>query len=141
MAISPLSVQQIVAVIRQQMTDPIRTMSTSVPMSAPGVVRKGAGTRSQTTKVKQGGLSKMIGHRVNALQVTDPERGRKAFRIFLESVLINELGEDLINDPSFYQMVDDIQVQMESNPDIAKAMREATDQLLSGVDPLKNAPK
>ena len=139
MAISPLSIQQIVAVIRQQITEPIRTFSNAPPMAAPGTGRKGAGTGSRSRQAKPSGLSKLIGHRVGALQAEDPERGRKAFRIFLESVLINELGENLINDPAFYQMVDDIQVQMESDPDIAKAMHEATAQLLAGVDPISQA--
>ena len=138
MAISPLSVQQIVAVIRQQMVDTVRPKATDTTALAPELLKKGEGKRTRTSKAKQGDLSKMIAHRVGALGESDPERGRKAFRIFLESVLINELGEDLINDPSFYQLVDDIHNQMENIPEIAKAMQDATSQLLAGSAPVNN---
>ena len=141
MAISPLSVQQIVAVIRQQMVDTVRPRAADTTALAPELVKKGEGKRTRTARAKQSDLSKMIGHRVGALDEFDPERGRKAFRIFLESILINELGEDLINDPSFYQMVDEIHSQMENMPEIANAMQDATAQLLTGGAPGSNSQR
>lgn len=47
-------------------------------------------------------------------------------------MLLAELGESLINDAAFYQMVDHVQQQMESDPQIAKAIQEASTILLSG---------
>ncbi|WP_374335625.1 hypothetical protein [Leeia sp.] len=51
--------------------------------------------------------------RPTALNPDDAQQQRKAFRIFLETLLLAELGEHLINDPAFQGMVDDIQTVME----------------------------
>ncbi len=76
-------------------------------------------------------MGRLITERVKALDPEDPKRGRKAFRIFLESVLLSELGEGLINDPQFYQMVDKIQDSMERDPRILAAIEQAVAALLN----------
>lgn len=76
-------------------------------------------------------MSRLIAVRIKALDPDDPKRGRKAFRIFLESVLLSELGEGLINDPQFYQMVDKIQDTMERDPRILAAIEQAVAALLN----------
>lgn len=55
--------------------------------------------------------------------------------MFLESVLLSELGDGLINDPGFYQMVDHVQNQMEADPHLAHAIQEAAAVLLSERGP------
>ena len=80
----------------------------------------------------QEGLASLISRRICSIDPDDPQRGRKAFRVFLESVLLAELGNDLINDAAFYQMVDQIQLQMESDPHLGPAILEATSLLLEG---------
>jgi len=77
-------------------------------------------------------LASLIARRVRMIDPDDPQRGRKAFRVFLESVLLAELGKDLINDAAFYQMVDHIQFQMETDPQLGPAVREAAPLLLEG---------
>lgn len=47
------------------------------------------------------------------------------FRAFLEATLLAELGENLINDPRFRDMVDAVQEQMESDPKISVAIAQA----------------
>jgi hypothetical protein len=77
------NVAQIVAAIRQQLV--ARTDNR---------VRGAAGTRSSTeSHAKRPDLFTLVGQRVKAIGRDDPDRGRKAFRIFLESVLIAELDE------------------------------------------------
>jgi hypothetical protein len=76
-------------------------------------------------------LANLVALRVRALDPDDPQRERKAFRVFLESVLLAELGENLINDPAFYRMVDDIQQQMEDDGALASSIHEASRQLLA----------
>jgi hypothetical protein len=73
--------------------------------------------------------------RVQMIGPEDPERERKAFRAFLESMLLAELGESLINDAGFYEMVDHIHQQMESDPDLAAAIHEAAALLLGEKRP------
>jgi hypothetical protein len=116
-------VQQIVAAIRAEMADRVQTGT------AP---RRATAKQSRTRSARTGSL---IAERVRALDPADPDRGRKAFRIFLESVLLAELGEELINDPGFYQLVEQVQRTMEDSPRISAAMAKAVGRLL---EPGKN---
>ncbi len=50
--------------------------------------------------------------------------------MFIESVLLFELGEGLINDPAFYQLVDSVQQAMEADAGLAKAVEEASAMLV-----------
>lgn len=111
-------VQQIVAAIRAEMAGRVQARST----------RKPAQTKSAGRTPSRAGS--LIAERVRALDPADPERGRKAFRIFLESVLLAELGEELINDHAFYELVDRVQRTMEASPQIAAAMSKAVARLL-----------
>lgn len=115
---APGPVQQIVAAIRAEMAGRVQ----------PGAVRKRA--ESNTARRPAGRAGTLIAERVRALDPADPERGRKAFRIFLESVLLAELGEELINDHGFYELVDQVQRTMEASPQIAAAMSKAVARLL-----------
>lgn len=68
--------------------------------------------------------------RVQAIHPDDPQRARKAFRIFLESALLAELGPDLVNDPAFAGMVDNVHRHMEEDAELAPALAEAARMLL-----------
>lgn len=72
----------------------------------------------------------LIAQRVRAIPAEDPQRRRKAFRIFLESALLNELGDSLINDPDFYRLVDQVEEQMTANPQLSEAIDAAAEMLL-----------
>ena len=79
-------------------------------------------------------LASVVAQRIRALPRDDPQRERKAFRLFLETVLIAELGAALVNDPSFTVMVDHVQKQMESDPQLAQASVDAARVLLKSAD-------
>lgn len=116
------NVQQIVASIRAEMA---QRVVVSDPSAVPVATKRRS--RAKTAPAKSAGL---ISQRVKALDPADPQRGRKAFRIFLESVLLNELGQELINDSAFYQMVDQVQQTMEQDEKIAAAIEKAVASLL-----------
>ena len=78
-------------------------------------------------------LAAVVAQRIRAIPAGDPERERKAFRLFLETVLLSELGESLVNDPSFSVMVDHVQKQMESDPKLKEASLEAARALLKSA--------
>ena len=81
-------------------------------------------------------LAAIVARRVRAIAPDDPGRRRKAFRVFLESVLLAELGEDqLINDPGFYRLVDDVHLQMEADAGLAQSIDDAAAWLLGGAPP------
>jgi hypothetical protein len=79
-------------------------------------------------------LASVVADRIRALERDDPQRERKAFRFFLETVILSELGQALVNDPSFPVMLDHVQQQMESDPELAQAAREAAQVLLAAAD-------
>ncbi|NHZ89932.1 hypothetical protein F2P45_13050 [Massilia sp. CCM 8733] len=117
------SVQQIVATIRAEMSSRVGNSDRRGPAMAEKPAPR---TRPAQASARMSGL---LLQRVAALDQADPERGRKAFRIFLESVLLAEFGEALINDPAFYAMVDQVQLTMEDDPQIAGAIAQAAESL------------
>lgn len=77
-------------------------------------------------------LAAIVAQRIQALAKDDPERRRKALRIFLESLLLEHFGADLLRDSSFAEMVDAVQGQMEGDSEIAAATDAFSDLLISG---------
>jgi hypothetical protein len=76
-------------------------------------------------------LEAHIALRIQEIGRDDPQRGRKAFRVFLESIVLTHFGEHLINDPKFYQLVDDIHMSMDNDPGIRHLVNSAIDHLFS----------
>jgi hypothetical protein len=76
-------------------------------------------------------LNALIASRVREVDREDPQRGRKAFRIFLEVALLSRCGEELINDPAFRQLVDDVHGALEADPGTKRLVDSAVDQLLN----------
>ena len=73
----------------------------------------------------------LLTQRLRAIAPQDPQRQRKAARIYLEAKLARELGPDLVNDPAFMQMVDAVHDQMRQDPDTAAALDRAGELLLA----------
>ena len=77
-------------------------------------------------------LGTVVARRVRALDPADPDRPRKAVRIFLESVLLAQFGERLVNDAGFHQLVDDVQRQMAGDSALARDMAAAAERMPAG---------
>jgi hypothetical protein len=90
--------------------------------------RRGTST-SQAAQTRED-LATRIARRVAVIDKGDPDRRRKAFRVFLESLMLDEWGAQLLNDPGFHQLVDTVQAQMESNAELRSLMNEASERLL-----------
>lgn len=93
------------------------------PSSAPAPASSQAAAHS--------GVRALVAQRVHALDASDPRRKHKAVRIFLESVLLYELGAQLVQDPSFGDMVDAVQAQMQGDAQLAAAVDQLGAFLLS----------
>ncbi|HYD61569.1 MAG TPA: hypothetical protein VEC35_14485 [Noviherbaspirillum sp.] len=123
----PIStVGQLVSVIRAQFAS--RSEFTSLqrrPYSGHGT----AANRTSTYNPEN--LESLIRLRIKNIDPADLNRGRKAFRVFLEAILLSHFGETLINDPKFYQLVDDVQLSMEQDSQIRKLIETVTDHLIS----------
>lgn len=124
MASSIGSVTDLVSLIQAQLT----ARAQKAAPAARANVRKSA---AATQRYAQDNLARLIEVRVNQIGRDDPQRGRKAFRVFLETVLLSHFGESLVNDARFFQMVEDVQAAMEADPACATLIGRAIDHLLS----------
>lgn len=124
------SVDQLVAVIQAQLA----TRAPATP-AGPAPARKPA-RATQGSKAGQGryarhNLAGLIELRIAQIARDDPQRGRKAFRVFLEAVLLGHLGEALVGDPRFFQLVDDVQLALEADAACAALVATAIGELLA----------
>ena len=120
---------QLAALIRVQVASLRRRQEAARPAGKGGAPAQAA---PQGEAVQD--LASVVAQRIRSLGRDDPQRERKAFRIFLETVLVSELGQQLVNDPSFGVMVDHVQAQMESDAALSQAAREAAQLLLKNAD-------
>lgn len=111
----------------EAMRSPSRGVERSRTSAQLGNGSRPAGSSSTENK---GDISTLVFRRIRLIDPADPQRKRKAFRMFIESVLLFELGEGLINDPAFYQLVDSVQQAMEADAGLAKAVEEASAMLV-----------
>lgn len=71
-----------------------------------------------------------IVQQVRNLSPDAPGNKRRAFRIFLEAVLGEEFGRELIGTSSFNQLLGQVLLQMENDAELALAIDEAGTRLL-----------
>lgn len=126
-----VGVDQLVAAIQAQLAARVRT-----PAPAAGAQVRGAAPQAKPRPGKAGrydqqNLAGLIALRIRHIAPDDPQRGRKAFRVFLEAVLLSHLGEALVGDPAFFQLVDDVQAALEADTACAAMVDSAIDQLLA----------
>ncbi|MES2938200.1 MAG: hypothetical protein V4864_10995 [Pseudomonadota bacterium] len=82
---------------------------------------------------KSGDLAMLAAERIRGIRADDPQKKQKAVRVFLESVLLSELGPALVNDPGFGRMVDHVQQQFQNDPQLAQAADNAAELLLQSA--------
>ena len=119
------NVGQLVAIIQAQMAT--RTGNTIVGRKTTQSITDQSGIYSPEN------LEALIGQRVKQIDPDDPKRGRKAFRVFLESILLSHFGEQLINDPKFYQLVEDVHISIEADSQLREMVDTAIALLLPKV--------
>ncbi|WP_145744333.1 hypothetical protein [Variovorax beijingensis] len=86
-------------------------------------------------------IRQTVALRVRALSPDDPQRQRKAFRLFLESVLMQEFGRERLDVKGFDQMVDAVLQRMESDTELNAALQEAGNLLLAEAMPAEPPAK
>lgn len=69
---------------------------------------------------------------VKGISPDDPQRKRKAFRLYLQAVLARECHVSASDDPGFKELVDRVQDAMEADPRLRAAIASAGDVLLRG---------
>jgi hypothetical protein len=119
MKIDPYS--HLVALARQQ---------ASLTGRATDASRKTVRTPAEGDRASSADMGRTIVERIREISLDDPRRRRKAFRVFLESVLAQEFGTTLITDPGYQRLVDSVLEQMEAAPSLQAPMARAIDLLL-----------
>lgn len=98
-------------------------------------LRQRAGTRRAAAASHQGAAqaaAASMAQRLEAIAASDPDRRRKAVRVYLECELAREFGAAVLNDPLFAQMLDAIQDQMQQEAQVAAAVHALGELLLAG---------
>jgi hypothetical protein len=110
----------------------MRTQVATLRRKQPGKqsIGRAAGNRAMEPEAD---FATLVAQRLKTVDPNDPRRAHKAVRIYLESVLLAELGSDLARDPAFALMVDDVHEQMSSDPQLAGMLVEAASVLLGGT--------
>lgn len=102
------------------------------PAAARGLrSRDGAAAGAGEPPAAASDLGSVVARQVRALDPADPDRPRKAVRIFLESVLLAQFGARLVNDAGFHRLVDDVQREMAADPALALDLATAGERLLA----------
>jgi hypothetical protein len=117
------SADQLAAVMRAQIAA-LRPDRGRSPATKPA-----SGKRSPS-KSDHSDAASIAAERIHGIPPDDPDRVDKAIRIFLECVLLSELGADLVSDPSFARMVDHVQQQLRADAELAAVSAEAAQVLL-----------
>jgi hypothetical protein len=74
-----------------------------------------------------------VARAVVAIEPNDPDRRRKAFRIYLQAVLVRECGIRRADDPGFQDLVDRVQQAMEADPRLRSSIETAGNMLLESA--------
>lgn len=111
--------------------DPALTQSSARGTGGQDLARQSPSTPKDGLKITaQLALETKWVQRLQGISPDDPERKRKAFRIFLESVLEKELGAAFQSDIQFAQVVEQVLQQIESDPELNENSLQAAEALL-----------
>lgn len=114
---------------------PGHQLATLLPGAVAALQQRGqpAGARAGKASGVPGrrGVPAAVLQRIAALAPDDPDRKRKAVRVFLESTLLREFGQKLVHDPAFPALVDAVQKQLDEDDQLARAAAQLGELLLS----------
>jgi hypothetical protein len=128
---------QLAALIRAQFGAQLRAQAK--PLAGGAAAARQAKPEGSKAPGNDADVRELVAMRVRALSPDDPQRQRKAFRLFLESVLMQAFGRDRLDALGFDRMVDTVLQRMESDADLGAALREAGDLLLADTQPDQDA--
>ena len=107
---------QLIEILRKQLTKSQNRTDVSKKTSS-----KPEATASATPH-DIGAVRQNIREKLQRINSNDPKAEQKSIRIFLESVLLWEFGDRLMDDPKFYALLDDVQHSMESDPVVRESL-------------------
>jgi len=112
---------KVLETLRRQLAKPVEAQKPSGTAAAQSV--HGAGARTANN------LQGRTRARVAALDPDDPGFHRKARRAFLQIVLSEEFGDEAVNDPDFFRLLDGLEQAIDADESLSKAFEELTRRL------------
>ena len=100
-----------------------------------GATRVASGGAGEGTRRSPYAVSQAMAQRIAALAPEDPDRPRKAVRVYLEAELARTFGAGLLNDPGLPALLDAVQQRMQEDGQTASAVEALGRMLLAGQAP------
>jgi hypothetical protein len=120
------NIAQVMQVLRRQMAENLDRLRRSGKLASQSQPLSSAGAQRVQPTTRQA-----IARRIKAIDADDPRFLEKATLVFVESVLLAEFGDGLVNDPDFRDLVTQVQTAMRSDAETEKDLRRLTNQMRS----------
>jgi hypothetical protein len=117
------------------LTRAIATLRKSLDASGAAALKRPAGSPVQARRHPDEGVRAAQSHvgtlasRLAVLRRDDPQRTRKALRLFIEAVLLDELGGQLILSAEFERLVERSVAAIEKDESLRETLLQATQDL------------
>lgn len=121
------NIAQVMQALRRQMAANLERLGQGGKLT--GQAGPLSGTPSQRV---QPTVRQAMARRIRSIDPDDPGFLEKAALVFVESVLLAEFGEKLLNDPEFRDLATQVQSAMISNTEIREDLRRLTLQIHKG---------
>jgi outer membrane protein OmpA-like peptidoglycan-associated protein len=106
-------------VLRRQIAEHAHQLESGSRAQSAGTTN-GAARSGTAGKPDIGELKQRIAERLQAIDPKNPNAERRRKRIFLESTLAWEFGEEVLRDPSFQELLDRLETTLSEYPDIER---------------------
>lgn len=132
------------AFLRPNATDPKRPAPSDAPSQekTSGLQREQVGNTNQfleSLALLEPKIKQQLLQRVRALSKEDARQARKVFQLFMEFVLMQEFAGDAGQDMDWKRLADPVVDQMESDPGLASAIKEAARHLVDAAAAMPQA--
>ena len=118
------NIAQVMQVLRRQMAENLDRLRNSGKLkgAAPPASAGSAGSVVRTAST----LRQTVERRIKSIDADDPRFLEKATHGFVESVLLAEFGEGLVNDPEFRDLMVQVQSTMLADAEVANDLNRLT---------------
>jgi hypothetical protein len=116
------SVAQVMQVLRRQMAENLQRMRGGGKLTA--VPTTGASAASAAAPLRQ-----TVARRIKAIDADDPRYRDKVTALFVESVLLAEFGQGLVNDPAFRDLAQQVQSAMLADAELQSSLTRLAAQM------------
>lgn len=113
------SISSLLEVLRKRATDAVFTR----PLKGKGR----AGITQQNPSDTLESVRQQVLEALNGISPEEPSRQQKAMRVFVEKILLWRFGQELVADPAFRRLVDELAVEMLDEPVVREALEGLCD--------------